>query len=469
MIDISLLKLLNTLLVLNKDERETIFTSDEFKDIRESITPYVTLSEAKDIKKQINTAVMIACDYWLDYIDCLTHTNQALSNYIDNFLTDNKPYSPMVIASAVCSLGNASTEYDVPAGLAHLKESICKLKTGYMECVDGETHDLDQLNDIVDRLDRIGVLCQALCTFMVAKYGSAKGVGEHFGQNVEERPTDLGEATTIDAEVFAIGEIQGTESFNTFDHYSTMVSGLEQFINAEQYTPYAQQSYDQRYLSGILMCNGLNLDRLAGQEGAVWDKVKTGMQKAYQMIRDGLVAMKENYFDKSLQEIADATKTAADANKKALNAVSEKDAAIPDNVKASVTRLAQDTGNDAAVTAVSGLSTVSDASNVIDKLMIVFTASFNASTELQKEFDQIDSDLKALESSTTSGSPDDEDKDAIQVKKAAISEKSKELKDRFNELKTKLANQRKEINAISKAIKGITPGIFVAPKKEETK
>ena len=190
------------------------------------------------------------------------------------------------------------------------------------------------------------------------------------------------------------------------------------------------------------------------------------MLKAFQVVKDGLVAIKENYFDKSLQEMADDIKEAADANKKALAAVEQKDAVLTDSAKAGIERLAAATGNDGVKSAVGNLSNVSSAPGVIDKLMSEFTTVFNEGQALEKTFNEVDSDIKALESSISSDTPADGDKEAISVKKAAINEKSKEARAKFDDLKKQLAAQRKTAGAIAKAIKGITPSIFYAEKKE---
>lgn len=462
MIDINLLKLLNALVVLEESERKVIYTSNDFKDIREQLSPYVSLKDDKDLIKQIETIILMFKDYYLNHIDCIKHTNLGISNYLSK-LSDlrTKTYKPLELTATICSLGNADTNYSVATGISNFKEFIISVSERYLELLDVKIKDLDKLNACVDAMDKIQTLSNAVVTFMIAKYGSANGGSEHFGVNVESISTDLAESN--DDVVDSFNVILEDPTTNDLDHYGTMIEGLEHYVT----NPNKDFSYAQRYLNGVLISHGVRLNNIEGNEGAIWDKVKTGLQKAYVIIRDGLTAMKENYFDKSLQVIADETSDAANANKKALNAVSAKDATLADKVKGSIKRLGDNTKNQDVINALSGLSTVTDAPNVIDKLMIAFTKVINEGTELEKEFNQIDSDLKALESSTTSDTPDDEDKEAIQIKKQAISTKSKELKDSFNELKTKLNLQRTNASAISKAIKGITPSIFVAPNSED--
>lgn len=466
MIELTMIKLMNLLVTLDQKERETILNHEDFKSIRDCMKKdgdFINLEDEKALRKQLVSIINIASDYWLDHLVNVPYVNKGISNYVVRSLSDVRINDPIRIASAICALGNADTHYDNDKGVICLIEHINNLKCIYTEAVVGEDKETyATLNKFAEGIYHAGILAQAICTFMVAKYGSCKGVGEHFGQNVEEVSTNISDTPESVTDTFT-GDITPAP-IDGLETYPILLEGLEQFINADSYTPTANQTYQQRYVIGVMISQGIMPTMTDGMEGAIWDKVKVGFTKAYQMIKDGLAAIKENFFDKSLEEMQTDTQAVADANKKALQAVTEKDAVMPDNVKTSLNNLADATNNDDIKTAVSGLNDVSAASGVIDKLLTVFTSVYNETATLKKEFDEIDSGIKELESQSNNA-PDDTDKDALAVKKAAISEKTKEMKDKFTELKSKLAAQRAQLNAITKAIKGITPAIFVKAKE----
>lgn len=462
---VTIFKLLNLVISLSNDERAIIGTHEMFNNVRDIIkkdADYINVEDEKVCKQQLTSLICITADNALDYLTGLQHTNKGISNYLQNIIESNKLIDPIKASATICALGNADLTYTERLGLDVLKSALAELKDMYCLFVN-EGKDYNALNEVADRLVFLATLAQIVCTFMISKYGSEVGVGEHFGCNVKEVPTDLSAKDTDHSESFEPDEVEGTEQF---DHFATMLQGLEEFHAAGGYVSTEQQSYAQRYLMGVMMSRGIISDRIDGNEGAVWDKVKAAMLKAFQVVKDGLVAIKENYFDKSLQEMADDIKEASEANKKALAAVEQKDATLTDSAKAGIERLAAATNNDGVKTAVGSLTTVSSAPGVIDKLMTEFTTVFNKGTELEKTFNEVDSDLKALESSVSGDVPADGDKEAISVKKAAITEKSKETREKFDGLKKELADQRKVAGAIVKAIKGITPGIFYAEKKE---
>lgn len=460
---VTIFKLLNLVISLNDDERAIIATNDMFNNVREVISKdasFINVEDVKACKQQLTSLILITADNALDYLNGLEHTNKGMSNYLRNIVETRKVIDPLKASATLCALGNADLTYTEREGLDCLKSVLAETKEMYCLFV-SEDKDYPSLNEAADRLVFLTVLAQIVCTFMVSKYGSEVGVGEHFGCNVKQVATDLSDKDTDHSESFEEEAVDGLEQFS---HLAVLLQGLEEFHAADGVA--TQQSYAQRYLVGVMISQGHLPADIGGNEGAVWDKVKAAMLKAFQVVKDGLVAIKENYFDKSLQEMADDIKEAADANKKALAAVEQKDAVLTDSAKAGIERLAAATGNDGVKSAVGNLSNVSSAPGVIDKLMSEFTTVFNEGQALEKTFNEVDSDIKALESSISSDTPADGDKEAISVKKAAINEKSKEARAKFDDLKKQLAAQRKTAGAIAKAIKGITPSIFYAEKKE---
>lgn len=469
MVDISILKLLNLIVRLSDEERGLISTHDMFNNVRALIAKdadYIKVEDEKVCRKQLKSSIQCLAQCALDHLTGITATNKGMSNYISRLLDEHKVTDPIKIASAICALGNADLTYEVEDGVTKLRNHISETAKLYCEGVDGE-EDYLWLNKFADNLVLYLSIAQIVCTFMIAKYGSESGVGEHFGQNVADTPTDLGNADDDHSNQFS-EELAGTESYSLLEHYSLIIEGLETFA-LQGWGDAKDHTYAQRYAVGMLVANDILPANVEGAEGATWDKIKAGFVKAFKVIRDGLVSMKENYFDKSLEEMADDLKTASDENKKALAAVTQKDAVLTESAKIGIARLAEATGNDEIKTIVSSLTNVASAPNVIDKLMTVFTKVYNESQEIQKQFNEVDSNLKDLESKTNSNSPDDDDKEAISVAKQAITEKSKQVRDQFDELKKKLSDQRKQVGAISKAIKGIVPGIFYAEKKEGEK
>lgn len=467
MVDISILKLLNLIVNLNEEERNTVSTHEMFGNVRDLIArdaDYIKVEDKKICIKQLRSSVQCLAQNALDHLTGITATNKGMSNYISRLLDDHKVNDPIKIASAICALGNADLTYDVTQGIEKLRahiEDTCRI---YCEAAGTEEGEYQKLNKFADNMVLYLNIAQVVCTFMIAKYGSEVGVGEHFGQNVADTPTDLGKVDDDHSNQF-VEELAGTESHALFEHYDLILSGLEAFA-VNGWTDPKEQTYAQRYAVGAMIANDIIPQTVHGLEGATWDKIKAGFVKAFKIVRDGLVTMKENYFDKSLEEMADDLKKSADENKKALAAVTQKDAVLTESAKAGIGRLAEATGNDEIKSIVGSLTNVASAPGVIDKLMTIFTKVYNGSQEIQKQFNDVDKNLKDLESKTNSNSPADDDKEAISVAKQAITEKSKEVREQFDELKKKLAEQRKQVGAISKAIKGIVPGIFYAEKKE---
>lgn len=469
MVDISILKLLNLIVRLSDEERSLISTHDMFSNVRALVAKdadYIKVEDEKVCRKQLKSSIQCLAQCALDHLTGITATNKGMSNYISRLLDEHKVTDPIKIASAICALGNADLTYEVEDGVTKLRNHISETAQLYCEGVDGD-EDYLWLNKFADNLVLYLSIAQIVCTFMIAKYGSESGVGEHFGQNVADTPTDLGNADDDHSNQF-VEELAGTESHALFEHFSLIVEGLETFA-VNGWGDAKEHTYAQRYTVGLLVANDILPTNVEGLEGATWDKIKAGFVKAFKVIRDGLVSMKENYFDKSLEEMADDLKSASDENKKALGAVSQKDAVLTESAKTGIARLAEATGNDEIKTIIGSLTNVASAPGVIDKLMAVFTKVYNESQEIQKQFNEVDSNLKDLESKASSNSPDDDDKEAISVAKQAITEKSKQVRDQFDELKKKLSDQRKQVGAISKAIKGIVPGIFYAEKKEGEK
>jgi len=469
--DISILKLLNIFIRLSKEERETIVESDMFANVRallDKSAEYINVSDSKACIKQLRGIVSCITQCTLDHLTHITATNKGMSNYILRSLEKQKEVSldPIKFAATLCALGNAGTEYNDTNGINGLIAEIRNNEHCYLKTIE-ENGDFELLDKYADRLYFHYAIAQAVCTFMVAKYGSVEGVGEHFGQNVKDIPTDLAETAEGTAKDTFTEDVAGNESIELFDLYGTILTGVEHLITRDP-SAYVKATHEQQYAIGVLMSYNIVTPNVEGLEGATWDKVKAGFVKAFKIVRDGLVTIKENYFDKSLEETADQLKESADENKKALNAISQKDAVLTESAKAGITRLGEATGSDEIKTIIGGLSNVSSAPGVIDKLMGVFTKTYNETQELQKEFNTVDKNLKQLESQVNDA-PGDDDKEAIAVKKQAITEKSKETRDQFDDLKKKLGDQRKHVTAIAKAIRGITPSIFYAPKADDNK
>lgn len=468
---ITLLKLLNVMVSLSDDERETIAENILFDNIRNMIAKdadYIKVGDKKVCVKQLKSTIGSIEQSTLDYLSGITCTNKGMSRFISRVLDKEQQTDPVKIASTLTAIGNNDTVYDCPNGIDKLKAHIKSNTVYYYRSID-DNESYQHLNIFANNLYLYTVLSQILCTFMVAKFGSESGVPEHFGVNVLEIPLDFAKSNEELTDNFDVVEnIEGAEQLALFDHYQTLITGIESFINADKYPTETEQTEAQRYTIGVMLANDLFKAPVEGLEGALWDKAKAGFTKVLKVIRDGLVALKTNYLDKSIDEIADDVKEAADANKKALNAIQEKDAVLTDSAKAGITKLAENTNNEQVKSAISGLSNVGNASSTIDKLLSVFTTVYNETQSLQGDFNKVDANLKALENQTTASGPDDDDKQALSVQKEAISEKSKEVRDQFDELKKKLADQRKAISAIAKAIKGITPSIFYAKKEETT-
>lgn len=464
---VNILNLLNLVICLNDDERKTIEENIIFKPIIDKLrnsADYIEIGNEKACGKQLKSVVSHLTQTALDHLSGITATNQGIANYITKLLDEHRVMVDGVkLASIICALGNNDTTYTVTQGIEKLVSWIKGTEQTYHKAIE-DKEELEKLNVLADQLVMQVTLSQILCTYMIAKYGSETGIGEHFCQNVKETPTDLGEADTDHSEAFE-AEVAGNEIYSLFESYERIIDGLESFIQADGYVPIEQQTFNQRYTLGVLISHGIIMTEHQGMEGAMWDKVKTGLQKAFKIVRDGLTALKENYFDKSLEEISDDLKASADENKKALNAVEKKDAVLTDSAKKGITVLGNKTNNPDIVTAIASLTNVGSAPGVIDKLMAVFSTVYGAASKMQTEFNEVDANLKTLESGVNSGAPDDDDKEAMSVKKAAMSEKSKEVKAQFDELKKKLSDQRAQVSAIAKAIKGIKPGIFYAPKE----
>jgi hypothetical protein len=398
-----------------------------------------------------------------DYYDSSEMTtNKALCEYLGALANDigNGNHPPardvaMIITAQGNKPGSSNNQEGVETLLAMARGILDKY-----EDLDGDElpEQPDEAYQVDARtLEYIDRVLSLVDVFTTARFGMLAGIEEY-------APLDYNAVHPIETFDIAGVECGGDEACKcgcVMDHSLTMLQGIEDYLGDKTSTP------DYYYFEGVTRANGLGMDNISGSEGPVFDAVKNLGKVAYKAAMETWDNVKA-LFDESEEDADDNVTNVADDNKKAIQSMDSADAKINDNAKSGIIAMAEKvdpSGNMGKI--VARLEGPSSAGGVIDGLLGLLGTNSALTKEIDGEKKAAEDALADLKKTSESVSGDDSNKDAAAAAKASMQDKISKAKEAVAAVKKKAQDHNKATKGIRKAIRGITPHIFisVAPKK----
>lgn len=380
--------------------------------------------------------------------------NEALNRYLIQLHLDmingtREDFRTIAIMS--CAAGNRSKDKDKESGVKLWIDSANAAIFEIKERFDG-LDQLENLHYLIQRFAYCERVLEIVDVFITSHNGMLAGVEEF-------APADYNDLCPVEVPDFVTGaecnETAGCECGCALEHPTMVLEGLEDLLNNKR-------TDAAHYAAGVFFANSLELRSLQGNEEGVMDSIKEMGTKAYEWCRDALKSFMDLFTPEAAEEEVKDSADIGENNKKAIQSMSDKGVRINDAAKAGILQLAKDTDSTGAMArVVSSLNTAGDGSRVIDALTGLLSKQVGKGgklgekiTKAQKALD----DLKASNSKASSTSGDN--KDVAANVKTDVSDKIAKAKDALKELKAQATAQKKVVNGIKKAIKGITPKIF---------
>lgn len=306
---------------------------------------------------------------------------------------------------------------------------------------------------LLEYLDRVLSLVDI---FVTARFGMLAGIEEY-------APLDYNAVHPL--ETFDIGgfECAANETCKcgcSLDHSLTMLQGMADQLGDKTDTP------DYFYFEGVTRANGLEMDNISGSEGPVFDAVKNLGKVAYKAAMETWTNVK-TLFDDSETEADDSVTNDADDNKKAIQSMNSADAKINDNAKTGIIAMAAKVDPSGTMgKIVARLTSPSSAGGVIDGLLGLLGTNSALTKDIDDEKKSAEDALADLKKASESVSGDDSNKDAAAAAKAGMQDKISKAKEAVSAVKKKAQDHNKVTKGIRKAIRGITPHIFISVDKK---
>lgn len=413
---------------------------------------------------QLNGNVDIIARHFDYYDSSEMATNKPLCDYLIELSNDigngNYPV-PRDVSMIITSLGNkpgpSNNQDGVEILIAMAKRALDKY-----EDLDGDELP-DQSDEVYQadarRLEYLDRILSLVDVFVTARFGMLAGIEEY-------APLDYNEVHPIESFDIAGIECGGNESCKcgcSLDHSLTMLQGIADQLGDKTDTP------DYYYYEGITRANGLGMDNISGSEGPVFDAVKNLGKVAYKAAMETWKNV-QALFDESEEEADDTVTNVADDHKKAIQSMDSADAKINDNAKTGIIAMAQKVDPSGAMgKIVARLSGPSSAGGVIDGLLGLLGTNSALTKDIDGEKKAAEDALADLKKTSESVSGDDTNKDAAAAAKASMQDKISKAKEAVAAVKKKAQGHNKATKGIRKAIRGITPHIFISvgPKKEK--
>lgn len=380
--------------------------------------------------------------------------NKALNSYLVTLhlnMANGIREDFRTIAIMACAAGNRSKDKDHDSGVELWIDEANSLIMDLKGRFDG-LDQLDNLHYLINRFAYCERVLEIVDTFIVSHNGMLAGVEEF-------APGDYSSLALDEEPDFVAGvecsETAGCECGCSLEHPTMVLEGLEDLLNNKR-TPAAH------YAAGVFFANSLELRLLQGNEEGVMDSIKEMGTKAYEWCRDALKSFIDLFSSEAAEEEVKDNAEVGENNKKAIQSMTDKGVRINDAAKAGILQLAKTTDSTGAMARiVSSLNTAGDGSRVIDGLTGFLSKQLGKSGKLgekiakaQKALD----DLKASNSKASSTSGDN--KDVAANTKTDVSDKIAKAKEALKEVKAQAGAQKKIVNGVKKAIRGITPKIF---------
>lgn len=414
-----------------------------------------------NLVEQLNNTVDTIARHFDYYDSSEMGANKALNDYLCELVgrIENGDYTPprdvsMIITSLGNKPGSANNQDGVEALIA-----LARRELDPYEALDGdEVPDQPDEAYQVDghRLEYIDRILSLVDVFVTARFGMLAGIEEY-------APLDYNAVHPI--ETFDVGgfECAANETCKcgcSLDHSLTMLQGMADQLGDKTDTP------DYYYFEGVTRANGLAMDNVSGSEGPVFDAVKNLGKVAYKAAMETWKNV-QALFDESEEDADDSVTNVADDNKKAIQSMDSADAKINDNAKAGIIAMAakvDPSGNMGKV--VARLEGPSSAGGVIDGLLGLLGTNSVLAKEIDGEKKTAEDALADLKKTSESVSGDDSNKDAAAAAKSAMQDKISKAKEAVDAVKKKAQDHNKVTKGIRKAIRGITPHIFISVDKK---
>lgn len=397
-----------------------------------------------------------------DYYDSAEMgTNKALNDFLCELVgrIDNGDYTPpRDVSMIIISLGNKPGSANNQDGVENLIAMAKRVLDPY-EALDGDELP-EQIDEIYQadarRLEYIDRILSLVDVFVTARFGMLAGIEEY-------APLDYNAVhplETFDVGGFECAANEGCKCGCATDHSLTMLQGMSDYLAEQTTTP------DYLYFEGVTRANGLEMDNISGSEGPVFDAVKNLGKVAYKAAMETWENVK-SLFDESEEDADDSVTNVADDNKKAIQSMDSTDAKINDAAQAGITAMAKKVDPSGAMsTIVARLEGPSSAGGVIDGLLGLLGTNSTLTKEIDAEKKTAEDALADLKKASESVSGDDSNKDAAAAAKAGMQDKISKAKEAVAAVKKKAQDHNKVTKGIRKAIRGITPHIFISVGKK---
>ena len=418
----------------------------------------------ENLAEQLNNTINVISRHFDYYDSSEMATNKALCEYLselaERIQIGDYPV-PRDVSMIITSLGNKPGSSNNQDGVEALI-ALAKRELDKYEDLDGNEFP-DQPDEAYQadgrRMEYLDRILSLVDVFVTARFGMLAGIEEY-------APLDYNAVHPL--ETFDIGgfECAGNETCKcgcTLDHSLTMLQGMADQLGDKTDTP------DYYYFEGVTRANGLEMDNISGSEGPVFDAVKNLGKVAYKAAMETWKNV-QSLFDESEEDADSNVTNDADDNKKAIQSMDSADAKINDNAKAGIIAMAAKVDVSGAMgKIVARLSGPSSAGGVIDGLLGLLGSNSALSKDIEEEKKAAEDALADLKKTSESISGDDTNKDAAAAAKAGMQDKISKAKEAVASVKKKAQDHNKVTKGIRKAIRGITPHIFISvgPKKEK--
>jgi len=422
--------------------------------------------DRETLVRQLNETVNIIGDHFEYFDGGEMATNEPLSKYLSSLSAEiAKGVFPSrrEVSLAIIRYGNLQGTADNRNGADELIAQARRVLDPY-EALDGDEvpdHSDERYKADSALLEYLDSVLTLVDVFSTARFGMLAGIEEF-------APLDYNEVNPLDFDVAGI-ECGGTDACKcgcTADHSLKMLQGIEDYLGGKENTP------DFFYFEGVTRANGMVVENISGSEGPVFDAVKNLGKVAYKAAQETWENVLKLFESDEDEQDTNITND-ADDNKKAIQSMKDKAAAINDKAKAGITAMASKLDPSGAMSKiVARLEGPGSAGGVIDGLLGLLGTNSELTKSIDTEKKAAETALADLKKSAESVSGDDSNKDGAAAAKALINEKISKAKETVASVKKKAQGHSKVTKGIRRAIRGITPHIFVSKEpasKEEDK
>lgn len=411
-------------------------------------------------QRYISTIMAIEDD--VAYYDAMElQTNESLDLYLKdlaNSIAITQGERSRQVAINISCLGNKGGEFGHTDGVDRLREvaqeQITKLY-GLHDHPNDDPMEAMTFQMVVHNLHQALKALELVDVFVMSRLGAVSGVPEF----PDAALTDIDEIPEPDFELRKDG-CAGDEQCACgcqLAHPILIVEGLEDFL-LDRETP------ARAYVEGVARANSIRLDRVAGQEGAVFDAIKEVGRKAWEAAVESLKAVKTMFEEGDSEEQLSNAEDTATNNKKALQGMKDGvPARINDSARKGISDLAEQIDPSGKLkNVVASLNTPTDGARVLDALLGFMRKGAIEGAGVEGKVKDAQAAIDELKkASDSAGQGDEENKDVVAANKAKVQEKVAEAKEAMKKLKEELKQHNKWMSGLKKAIAGISPKIFI--------